>query len=382
MMQQLKYLMLLSSIICSSYTFSQFTIIVENANDFHDSISNKMFIAGNFNGWNPADSSTMLVWEDGVLQTKIVIDSTLNTLEYKFTCGSWEKGEVKKNGAPQPNRTCFYKPGMVVKENIESFAHIAPKWQPEENTSVIKIKLYAKTLNKEKTIRILLPCNYEKNNLKYPVLYMLDGQNLFDETMSHSGEWGVDEAMDSLCMINKMPAIIIGIDHAGEERIAEYSPYPIQEYVTQPQGDAFVEFVVNTLKPFIDSAYRTKPEREFTGIAGSSMGGVMSMYMVMKYNNVFSKAGVFSPAFWTNESNYENVKATIVQQPTQIYFLAGALEGKEFEVVNDTKKMLDILLQQNNPNINTRFVTQSTGRHTESFWNAEFFEMFEWLFLK
>ena len=166
MMQQLKYLMLLSSIICSSYTFSQFTIIVENANDFHDSITNKMFIAGNFNGWNPADSSTMLVWEDGVLQTKIVIDSTWSALEYKFTCGSWEKGEVKKNGAPQPNRTCFYKPGMVVEENIESFAHIAPKWQPEENTSVIKIKLYAKTLNKEKTIRILLPCNYEKNNLK------------------------------------------------------------------------------------------------------------------------------------------------------------------------------------------------------------------------
>lgn len=316
MMQQLKYLMLLSSIICSSCTFSQLTIIVENANDFHDSITNKMFIAGNFNGWNPADSSTMLVWENGVLQTTIVIDSTWSALEYKFTCGSWEKGEVKKNGAPQPNRTCFYKPGMVVEEKIESFAHIAPKWQPAENTSVIKIKLYAETLNKEKTIRILLPCDYEKNDLNYPVLYMLDGQNLFDETMSHSGEWGVDEAMDSLCNIHKMQAIIIGIDHAGEERIAEYSPYPIQDYVTQPQGDAFAEFVVNTLKPFIDSSYRTQPEREFTGIAGSSMGGVMSMYMVMKYNNVFSKAGVFSPAFWTNESNYENAKTIVVQQPT------------------------------------------------------------------
>lgn len=109
MMQQLKYLMLLSSIICSSYTFSQFTIIVENANDFHDSITNKMFIAGNFNGWNPADSM-MLVWEDGVLQTKIVIDSTLNTLEYKFTCGSWEKGEVKKTERHNLTEPVFISP--------------------------------------------------------------------------------------------------------------------------------------------------------------------------------------------------------------------------------------------------------------------------------
>ena len=360
---------------------AQFNIVVTNAKLFPDSISNNIFVAGNFNGWQPADSSTQLFWVDGQLMVTIQVPATTKYLEYKFTCGSWAKGEVKTNGAPQANRTKLYKPGLRVEEEIESFAHIAPVWKPEANLEVIQFKVYSNELKKEKNIRIYLPCNYKNSGLQYPVLYMLDGQNLFDETSSYSGEWGVDESMDAVCGLKKLPAIIVGIDHAGDERIAEYSPYLITEYVTEPMGEAFADFVVNTLKPIIDSMYRTLPQREFTGIAGSSMGGVESMYIVVKYNDVFSKAGVFSPAFWTSENNYSYVEESVIDKPTQIYFLAGALEGENFEAVTDTKKMIDVLLNQNNHNINTRFIIQSTGRHTESFWQDEFFEMFEWLFL-
>lgn len=381
MMQQLKYVMLLLGIIYSSYTYSQLTIIVENANEFHDSITNKMFVAGNFNDWNPADAKTKLKWEHGKLQVTLDLSVSMSNIEFKFTTGSWANVEVKQDGSQQPNRTCIYKPGMIITQRIESFQQLTPKKEPVVNTAIIKFNVYSPELKVEKRIRVSLPCDYEIGNINYPVLYMLDAQNLFDEADAYSGEWGVDEAMDSICKLQLLPAIIVGIDHAGEERISEYSPYAVKGHVTEPKGEAFADFVVNTLKPIIDSMYRTLPQREFTGIAGSSMGGVESMYMVVKYNDVFSKAGIFSPAFWTSKNNYTYVEENRIDKPTQIYFLAGALEGENFEVVTDTKQMIDILLNQNNSNINTRFIMQSTGRHTESFWRDEFFEMFEWLYV-
>lgn len=380
MMQQLKYVMLLLGIIYSSYTYSQLTIIVENANDFNDSITNKMYVAGNFNDWNPADAKTKLKWEKGKLQVTLDLSVSMSNVEFKFTTGSWANVEVKQDGSQQPNRTCNYKPGMIITQRIESFQQLAPKKEPVVNTAIIKFNVYSPELKVEKRIRVSLPCDYEISNINYPVLYMLDAQNLFDEADAYSGEWGVDEAMDSICQLHLLSAIIVGIDHAGEERIAEYSPYLIKDYVTVPKGEAFADFVVNTLKPIIDSMYRTLPQREFTGIAGSSMGGVESMYMVVKYNNVFSKAGIFSPAFWTSKNNYTYVEENRIDKPTQIYFLVGAMEGENFEAVTDTKQMIDVLLNQNNSNINTRFIMQSTGRHTESFWRDEFFEMFEWLY--
>lgn len=363
-------------------TKSQITIVVANASTFPDSITDKMFVAGNFNNWNPGNADYRLRWKENKLTVTIPIDANTSSVEFKFTCGTWEKEEVNADGSKKENRTYFYKPGIVLNETIAGFAHVIPPKIIPPNTNVIKFNVYSPQLKRDKQIRVLLPCDYDNTNNSYPVLYMLDGQNLFDASESNNGEWGVDETMDSLCNLGLKNAIIVGIDNAGDLRLEEYSPFPIKDYINNGKGDDFAAFVVNTLKPEIDKKYRTLPGREFTGIAGSSMGSVEGLYMILKYDSVFSMAGLFSPAFWTNKENYLYAEKSVVDYPIKLYFLAGAMEGGDFGMVTDVQKMMQLFLNQKNPNIKMRSTIQSNGTHSESFWRNEFFDMFNWLYLE
>lgn len=381
MINGFKFVLILILCTCSSILFSQLTIVVENAKDFHDTIANKIYVAGNYNNWNPADAKSKLKWVGGKLQVTLDLSVAVSTVEFKFTAGSWENGEVKMDGSQLPNRTCNYKPGMIITQRIESFQHLAPKKIALANTSIIKFKVYSPELKVEKQIRVSLPCGYATSNVKYPVLYMLDGQNLFDDVDAYSGEWGIDEAMDSVCAINKLPAIIVGIDHAGDLRLSEYSAFPIKKYDIEPMGDDFAEFVAITLKSKIDSIYRTLPGRQFTGIGGSSIAAVAGMYIVLKYNNVFSKACVFSPAFWTNEDNFVYAENAVVNADTKIYFVAGARED-DYEVMKDAERMHYVLLDKRNEFLKTRYIIEGDGKHRESFWRDEFFDAFVWLYLE
>jgi len=379
MMIRFKCMLTILIIAWAGALFSQLTIIVDNATDFPDSITNKIYVAGNYNDWNPADAKSKLKWVGGKLQVTLDLSVAVSTVEFKFTGGSWEKGEVKIDGSAQPNRTCYYKPGMIITQRIESFQQLAPHKLAVANNSIIKFNVYSPELQVTKQIRVSLPCSYATSNKKYPVLYMLDGQNLFDDVDAYAGEWGIDEAMDSVCAINKLPAIIVGIDHAGDLRLSEYSPYPIKKYDVKPQGDAFAAFVAITLKLKIDSMYRTLPGREYTGICGSSAGAVESMHILLKYNNVFAKAGIFSPAFWTNEDNFVYAEQANITATSKVYFVAGARED-DYSVMKDLEQMHYILLDKKNEFIQTRYIIQGDGKHTESFWRAEFFDAFMWLY--
>lgn len=361
---------------------AQITIEITNAQDFPDSICSHVFVAGNFNGWNPADEKTKFKRVGDRLVVTLDLSVNLSVVEYKFTAGSWDRGEVMENGTPRANRTCYYKPGMIVSATVENFQHLAPHYNPQENTAIIKFEVWSPELKCNKNIRVYLPKNYAVNTNRYPVLYMLDGQNLFDATTSYAGEWGIDEAMDSIANMNQLPAIIIGIDNAGEDRLAEYSPFLVKNEVESPKGDDFAKFVAVTLKPKIDSMYRTLAKREFNGVIGSSMGGVESMYIVLKYSNLFSKAGVFSPSFWTSKKNYEYAAASVIKSPTQFYFLAGAFEGGDYEMMNDMHAMYQLLLDKKNPNLILRAVVESDGTHGEGFWSEEFLDMYNWFFIK
>src|SRR5690606_36165183 len=142
-----------------------------------------------------------------------------------------------------------------------------------------------------------LPPDYETSAKYYPVLYMHDGQNLFDVRTSFSGEWKVDEHLDSLFLLGDPGCIVVGIDNGGTNRINEYSPWVNPQY-GGGQGDQYIEFLIETLKPYIDQNYRTLPDAEHTGIMGSSMGGLISYYGGLTNQNVFGRIGAFSSSFW------------------------------------------------------------------------------------
>lgn len=166
---------------------SQVTIIFKNATEFTDSIQNNLFIAGNFNSWQPGEGKYKLIKENGIISLTFTPDPGTTYLEYKFTRGNWQTGEVLKDGAYKENRSHFYKPGMVIEEVVESFQDIAPKKIAMPNPDVINITIFSPELKREKNIRIYLPCDYNTSNKNYPVLYMLDGQNLFDDVSAYGG---------------------------------------------------------------------------------------------------------------------------------------------------------------------------------------------------
>ena len=132
---------------------------------------------------------------------------------------------------------------------------------------------------------------------------MHDGQNVFDAATSFAGEWNVDDSLSIMQMNGDSGAIVVAIDNGGQYRLDEYCPYNNPTY-GGGQGDLYADFLVSTLKPAIDSAFRTRPDRLNTAIAGSSVGAYIALYAGIKYQNVFSKIGSFSPAYWFEDSIY------------------------------------------------------------------------------
>ncbi len=237
------------------------------------------------------------------------------------------------------------------------------------------ITLEAPQLGTSKTIRIYVPKNYTQTAQRYPVVYMPDGQNLFDTKTAYAGEWGIDEIMDQ----QKNPAIVVGIDHGGDKRIEELTPFPHAKY-GGGKGDSFLAFIVETLKPYIDSHYRTKPQAKHTAIFGSSLGGLMSFYASIKYPDVFGKVGCFSPAFWINREPLMQLLEKTSHYKARIYLMCGDHEGDE-DMVKDLKA---IELWINSRRCSCKKMNASTiiegGQHNEKLWREQFEKAYLWLF--
>lgn len=149
-------------------------------------------------------------------------------------------------------------------------------------------------LGNARDLLVYLPPSYAAAHRTYPTLYMHDGQNLFDDATSFAGEWRVDETLEALAE-DGIEAIVVGIPNAGEQRLAEYSPFEDARFGGGRAGD-YVRFLVETVKPRVDEAFRTTGDREATGIFGSSMGGLVSLYAFFERPEVFGLVGAVSPS--------------------------------------------------------------------------------------
>ena len=233
-------------------------------------------------------------------------------------------------------------------------------------------------LDRQRTVRIYLPPAYERSTQRYPVLYMHDGQNLFDEATAYIGrEWGVDETLNALAKSRSLRLIVVGIDNGGADRIHELNAWDNPEY-GKGEGEQYMAFVVRLLKPWVDQHYRTLPSRRHTAIMGSSMGGLISSYAIGHYPEVFGSAGVFSPAYWLAPQIFADTAAHPPPRTARIYFYAGGSETET--MVPDMKRMVAVLRQAGSPEQNLDVVINPVGRHNEDAWRAEFPRAVAWLF--
>jgi predicted alpha/beta superfamily hydrolase len=231
-----------------------------------------------------------------------------------------------------------------------------------------------------RTLRILLPDDYETSHKSYPVLYMHDGQNLFEDHTSYSGHaWQVLEALEQT---STKDLIVVGIDNS-DLRLFEYAPWPCDaeaKAFTKIQvgglGDVYANWVVHTLKPWIDQTYPTKKEKEHTFIAGSSMGAYISVYLATAYPNVFQTVGVFSLSSWFNERQFlahlDQAKIDINQR----YFITVGRfeESKEPSDMNDlyimnSRRFKDKLIQKG---VHDIFYQETDDAHHELAWRKIF----------
>jgi predicted alpha/beta superfamily hydrolase len=339
-----------------------------------------IYLAGSANDWNPGNEDwTFAPWNSQHVLS--VPASAPNTFQGKITRGSWATVEGNAAGGFLPNRNFNFSSATdTLYISVLSWEGSAPP--PTDlppNVVVMDNDFFMPELDRNRRIRLFLPSDYNSTDDHYPVLYMHDGQNLFSAQEAFAGEWEVDEAMLAFEAGGYSGAIIVAIDNGGAERINEYTPWANAQY-GGGDGAAYTAFVVNTLKPHIDAEYRTKPEREHTGIMGSSLGGLISHYAGMEYQNVFSKVGVFSPSFWFNSTVYTHSQSQGKQAPAKYFFLAGGQESAN--LISQVNQMVGVMSDAGFTQEELRFDIHPNGQHSEWFWAQEFPTAFEWLFME
>jgi len=357
----------------------QVTFIIDSIPEYTPP-EDTLFIAGDFQGWNPGDpefalqknveNKWFITWND--------VAAGLN-IQFKFTRGDWNRVEKGPNGEEIPNRTYTTVAGDTIHFIIYNWADFGGGGTSTatENVEVMDEDFYMPQLDRNRRIWLYLPPGYNNSTDHYPVIYMHDGQNLFDVITSYVGEWEVDETLNDLHDDGYEVPIVVGIDNGGAERINEYTPWFNPQY-GGGMGGFYIDFIVETLKPYIDENYRTLTDRDNTAIWGSSLGGLISYYGILKYQDVFSKAGLYSPSYWWNDSVWSFPSEVGYQEDLKVYQMTGSLEGGT--MVPDTWAMHDDLLNFGitEQNISTKIV--EGGQHNEQLWSEDFAEAYLWLF--
>lgn len=214
---------------------------------------------------------------------------------------------------------------------------------------------HSKILNNDRYVLVYLPPDYETNKKKrYPVIYLHDGQNLFDGATSFipGQEWRVDETAQRLIAAGKIePLIIVGVYNAGKDRINEYTPAEDAKYKMGGKADLYGRMLVEELKPFIDARYRTKRDAEHTGLGGSSLGGLVSLYLALKYPATFGRAAVVSPSVWFADKQIVHyVEALPKKSSVRIWMDMGTKEGSTAEearqAVDNARALQEALIKK------------------------------------
>ena len=250
-------------------------------------------------------------------------------------------------------------------------------------------QFHSQFLTNDRDVLVYLPPNYDSSNARYPVLYLNDGQNLFDGATSFIAgqEWRVDETVESLIAAGKIePLIIVGVYNAGKERVNEYTPAEDPKYKAGGKADLYGRMLVEELKPFIDRTYRTRRSAKDTGLGGSSLGGIVSLYLGLKYPQVFGRVAVISPSVWfANQHIVGFVEKLSKKPPTRIWLDVGTNEGKNMEEAQETvtgaRQLRATLIKKGwRPGIDFSYFEAEGAKHNEAAWADRVESILKFLF--
>jgi len=336
------------------------------------------FLAGSFNRWDPGNEDYR--FQNQVGTYTLTVSLLPGQYEYKITRGSWATVEVHDDFESLPNRILSVNSDTTIHIKIGAWADERPEvvknvsGTASGSVHILDTAFYMPQLGRYRRVWIYLPKGYSTSKKKYPVLYMQDGQNVFDVSTSYSGEWGVDEFLDTLCK-NCRESIVVAVDNGAERRMNEYNPWSFQDF-GKGEGNQYVDFMVKTLKPYIDAHYRTLKSKKYTSVAGSSMGGLISLYAVLKYPKIFGSAGIFSPAFWTASGISNTIITRSKKMKSELFFYAG---GKESEsMIPDMEKVEQCIRKLSKSEI--KEIVDEDALHNEAAWRKHFSEFYQWVF--
>ena len=362
---------LLSLFLLSHLPVSAQVVLVVDKVPANTPAGSKLYVTGAFNGWNPADSNWQCTYTEGLGYVLQVPRQEETVFGFKFTRGNWETEEADARGYRISYRGFRFGTADTLRLQVA-------KWRDldgiikEPYTASAQVQVLTDSFpmpqvyQRTRRVWLYLPKDYATSNKRYPVLYMHDGENLFTRSTAFMGEWGVDEYLDSLYAHNGKSVIVVGVDSHPTDRVREYTPYD-NERTTTGDGDIYATWLATTLKPYIDKNYRTLSQPAHTTVMGSSMGGLLSMYCLIKHPSVFGHAGVLSPAFWVTPQIFEDAAQNTFPEGAHVFMAVGGLES---DVMSEpTAKMHNILKTKLSP-AQYRYEYHPEGIHSESYWRA------------
>ena len=249
---------------------------------------------------------------------------------------------------------------------------------------------HSQILNNNRDLIVYLPPGYDSDSKRrYSVLYFHDGQNLFDGATSYipGQEWRLDETAQTLIAARKIePLIIVGLYNTGKDRVEEYTPVQDPKYKVGGKADLYGRMIVEEVKPFIDREYRTLIDAKHTGLGGSSLGGLVSLYLGLKYPNVFGRLAVVSPSvFWGDKFVVHEVEALRGKPAERIWLDIGTKEGRDekeaLETVTNARLLETSLIKKGwKPGKDLKYFEAQGAEHNERAWAARVGPMLEFLF--
>lgn len=339
-----------------------------------------VYISGNFNNWHTQDERFQMERiENGLYHFRFPDDFTYpDELLYKFTKGDWSEVEIDRYGNRTENRSCRQHQG-VRREHVDKWRK---NWLPFRNHFLPKVELISDQfempqLGKKRRVWALLPHDYETSTETYPVMYLHDAQNLFNEQAKY-GNWEIDKKLAVMSEYKIGKIIVVAVEHAEQDRIKEYNVG--KTVLGAGDGKKYIRFITETLKPYIDKRYRTKPEQEYTGIGGSSMGGLVSIFAGIMYPEVYGKLMIFSPSLWVVPKINFSELDFFEPHDMKIYLYAGGDESAT--MVRHVKRFQKNMTENSEleRHIRIKLSINMFGKHTETFWSDEFPKAIEWLF--
>lgn len=344
-----------------------------------------VFITGNFYDWNAsADALQMEPVGPGQYVYEFPADASLpDVLDYKYTKGGWEHVELDASAEGVPNRSLNRHEETYRQDYVPHWSWHGQPYNPEQLPKQVGDEFHLPQLDTTRRINVLLPYDYDADPepgaepKRYPVLYLHDGQNLIGDGAGY-GSWHVDQKMAVLAARRQHEVILVTIDHGEEERIREYTVERTRE--GRGKGRQYIKFIKETLKPFIDANLRTLPDPGHTGVGGSSLGGLISIYAGLMYPDVFGRLMVFSPSLWISPKIYFDAIRFQAPVPMKVYIYGG--EAESAYMVPNMQRFNESLLRQNyggNP-IELTMSVRPEGTHEEAHWSREFPKAVEWLF--